>query len=471
MESLGFLLVVAFAMGLATNFISKALGPGTSPVVFLLVFSTFSGYLNNLFDRHPLIHIARFAVLTLIALFWLLARKRTISAAGASTSPMDPLVWGFFTYYALQMFNPHWSSPRVAVLNGLIGLAQHGFPMVLFFIGRELIRSPKQIAGIFYLLISLSVVMAVYGVYQHLMGLEYVENLGPGFRMTVHRELLWRTDNFDIAVLRPMSFAPDAGTASSFYTVGILLAGAMLTTGQLVVKVQVLLVAAMATMFLGLCLTLVRSSMVGTFLGLGLVVLVGKRSFRSGIALLVLALVVGNFDDPTGGMLTERFKSGFNPSELGRSRGKQLEGIIWAATNFPIGMGIGRGGPAGGRYNEPEDNEYTFPPESYFVTLIFETGVIGLYFAVRIYFSLFMHCVQAVMRVRDPELHPLALAISVVLASTMLVSFVGPTLYAAPLSYLFWTLAGLLFRVLELERASRAQLRARAQQAAAERKD
>jgi hypothetical protein len=47
----------------------------------------------------------------------------------------------------------------------------------------------------------------------------------------------------------------------------------------------------------------------------------------------------------------------------------------------------------------------------------------------------------------------------VVLCSSTLVSFVGCTLYAAPLSYLFWTLAGLLFRVLELEGAARAKRR------------
>ena len=57
MESIGFILVCLFGMVTATNFVSRALGAGTEPVVFLLVFSTFSGYLNNLFDRHPLIHV------------------------------------------------------------------------------------------------------------------------------------------------------------------------------------------------------------------------------------------------------------------------------------------------------------------------------------------------------------------------------------------------------------------------------
>lgn len=468
MESLAFLGFVFLAMFLVTNIITKALGPGTAPVVFLLIFSTFSGYLNNLYDRHPVIHVLRFAVLTLIALFWLLARKRTYGAAGATPTPMDNLVWSFFAFYAIQMFNPHWSGVKPAILNGLIGLATHGFPIMLFFIGREMIRTPRQISGVFFLLIALSFVMSLYGIYQHLKGYDYVVGLGPGFAMTVKRELLWRTDDFDVVVLRPMSFAPDAGTASSFYTVGILLSGALLTAARLPLVAQLLLVVGMAVMFLGLCLTLVRSSMVGTFLGLGLVVLLGKRSFRSGIALLALALVIGYFEDPTGGMLTERFKSGFNPSELGRSRGKQLEGILWASVNFPFGMGIGRGGPAGGRYNEPEDNKYTFPPESYFVTLTFETGIIGLFFAVRIFFTIATTCFQAMTQVRDPELQPLALAISVVLAAAMLVSFVGPTLYAAPLSYLFWTLAGLLFRVLELERQSRMKTRElRAQRAAA----
>lgn len=460
MEALAVIVLATFLMAGATKLVAKVLGASTEPVIFLLIFSTFSGYLNNLFDRHPLIHVARFAVLALIALFWMLARKRTYGAAGMSQSPLDTLIWGFFWFYAIQMFNPNWSGPKAAILNGLCGLATHGFPILMFFIGREVIRQPRQIAGIFYLLIGLSFVMAVYGIYQHHKGYDYVVGLGPGFESTVKREMLWRDDNYDVMLLRPPSFAPDAGTASSFYVVGILLAGALLTTGSLTYKVQAVLVAAMATMFTAMCLTLVRSSMVGTFLGLGIVVLAGRRSFRAGGALLIIALFISMFDDPTGGMLTNRFQSGFNPSELGRSRGKQLEGVLWAARNYPIGMGIGRGGPAGGRYNEPYDDKFSFPPESYFVTITFETGLVGLYFAVRIFLAVISHCFQAVTRVRDPELHPLALAITVVLCSTMLVSFVGCTLYAAPLSYLYWTLAGLLFRVLELERASRAKRRA-----------
>jgi hypothetical protein len=448
---IGFLIGVIVLIGLFSAMVSQVLGRGTGPVVFLLVFSTFSGYLNNLYDRHPLIHIGRFAILAAIAVFWLVSRERV----PIGRTPVDKLVWYFFCYYALHMFNPHWSGPRAAILNGLVGLATHGFPILLFFIGREIIRTPRQIAGVFQLLIALSVVMGIYGVYQYVQGYEYVAGLGPGFRTTLNREMLWRDDNAAIQVFRPVSFAPDAGTASSFYAVGILLSGALLTGGRLGFFSQWAMMAGMVVMFAALWLTAVRSSMIGTVVGLGLVVATGRKTARIGIALMGLGALLWFVQDPSGGMLTDRFRTGFTPTEVMRSRGQQLQAVWWVMTTFPTGMGIGRGGPAAGKFNEPEDNQYSFPPESYFVTIGFECGVPGVLFAVLIFFKFAYYCTYAVTRVRDPELHPLALAISVVICATMLVSFVGCTLYAAPLCYLFWTLSGLLFRVLELETAAR----------------
>jgi hypothetical protein len=133
----------------------------------------------------------------------------------------------------------------------------------------------------------------------------------------------------------------------------------------------------------------------------------------------------------------------------------QVTAIAWALRNFPTGMGIGREGPGGSRFNTPEDSRYTVPPESYFVSLIFETGVIGFLLVTRIFWSLASTCVRAVRWITHPELHALALATAVVLLGTMLMSFTGPTLYTSPLCYLFWTLAGLLFRLIELEQENR----------------
>jgi hypothetical protein len=447
-----FLPAFLLAIFICTFVISKILGKGTTSLVFLLVFSTFSGYLNNLYDRQPIIHVARFAILGLVGAHWLLSRS---NMRGSAITPLDKILWTFFAFYTLQMFNPHWSSIKVAVLNGFIGMASHGVPILLFFIGREVIRTPRQIEGLFHLLVGLSVVMAIYGLYQYEMGYEYVASLGAGFKTTLDREMYWTAGAEEVHIFRPVSFAPDAGTASSFYAVGILLAASLLTRPRLSYMTQLGLVAAVGVQFLGLALTMVRSSMVGTFVGLAVVLFAGRKALRTGAAFLLLAALVACTDEPTSGVFLERFQSGFVPEEIARSRGLQFKALWWALSNFPTGMGIGRGGPAGGRFNAPEDDRYNVPPESYFVCLIFETGIIGFLLAVYIFYLMARFCCVAVLRIRDPVLHPLAIATSVVLCAAMVVSFAGPTLYTAPLCYLFWTLAGLLFRLIELEQTAR----------------
>ncbi|MBI4864296.1 MAG: hypothetical protein HY815_29165 [Candidatus Riflebacteria bacterium] len=431
--------------------LSQKMPSGSGPIIFMFAFNTFAGYLNNLFNRHPVIHVARFVLLGFVCVWWLASRS---GRERPRPTPLDRPIIVFFGFYAAQMFNPYWSSLRVGVLNGFVGMAVHGVPMLLFFISRDLIRTSRQITLLYTLLIILSTLMAGYGLFQWNMGHEYVAGLGAAFQDTIRREAVWTEDY--TPVLKPMSFAGDAGAASSFYAVGILLAASMLVGRGRRTWVRLLLVAAFVVQFMALVVTLVRSTMAATLMGIALLLFLEGRTLRAALPVAGLAAVLMFVGDSGDSFIKQRYMTLMESGTIQKDRGMQVGAIWWAVENFPAGRGIGRAGPVGNTFSEPEDMAYSFPPESYFVCITFEAGVIGLILVARIFWLLLRYAMRAARVVRDPELGPLARATCITLLPIMVASFVGPTLYAAPFSYLFWFFAAVVFRILEVDAARRA---------------
>src|SRR5438132_479904 len=118
MLSITFALLLTFlGAGLVSLAAGRALGPSTMPVAFLLSASSVAGLLNNLYDRHPLVQAMRFAVLGGVIGAWLIVRRRGGPQPQQPPRPLDRAVMTFFAFYALQAFNPHWSSLRAGLGN------------------------------------------------------------------------------------------------------------------------------------------------------------------------------------------------------------------------------------------------------------------------------------------------------------------------------------------------------------------
>ena len=83
-------------------------------LVFLLVFSTFAGYLNNLYDRHPLIHAARFTVLGGIAGGIIGHNNGRKTAEGVAIGAASGAVLGVIADQSLQNRSSTYSSAPVS---------------------------------------------------------------------------------------------------------------------------------------------------------------------------------------------------------------------------------------------------------------------------------------------------------------------------------------------------------------------
>ena len=450
-----FAILLACALAAVVSLlVARTLSPGAASLTFLLVISSISGFLNNMFDRQPAVQLLRFFVLAALIAAWAVQRDRRSRAW-----PMDRTVLTFFVVYTLQTFNPHWSSVKVGVMNGVAGMLQHGLPMLMFFVAPDLLRTRRDVAGMLVVVIAISSVMAAYGLYQYGRGVDYVRDLGPGFRSTLAREMAWRDNNPEEQVFRPVSFAQDAGAASAFYALGAVLAGAMLSSPRMRPAGVTAMTAMLVLNLVALSLTLYRGTMAAALAGLALVAPAGHRPRRVAAAVVVSLLLVGLTSEWMGGAVSERYASLLHTDRIIASRGMQVSALAWAAYTFPLGMGIGRVGPAANRFSAPADRTVSVPPESYYVCIVFETGLVGLGLAIWIFGHIAMQAGIAVRRVRDAELHPLAVSLAVTLGAILVMTFTGPALYSSPLSYTFWSFAGLLYRVVALERASRAAQR------------
>lgn len=451
MEDILLVLVVTGMLGLVCAMASSRLPRGTGPLAFLFVFSSFSGFLNNLTNRNPVVQVARYGVLAVVCLSWMMGRRKV----RLSPTPLDRTMKFLLVVYCIQILNPSWSSMEVGLLNGVIGILQHALPMSLFFIAREAMHQPVSIQRVFQLLAGLSTVMAIYGIYQWWVGVDHLRSLGAGFAETLDRERVWIAGRESEQIFRPMSFASDAGTASAYYAIGILIAGALLVEKRARASYRALLLVSMVLLFTSLSFTLVRSTMVAAVVGLASIFYTEPRLRRWILPISVLGTLLVTSTTYDAAAIRDRYSTLLNSDSVIASRGRQLEAIYWVATTFPLGMGIGRVGPGAHKFSPPEDRMYSVPPESYFVCLGFEAGVLGLGAAFLLFFRLGLYVSRGLRVIRDPELRHLALATSVVLLPTMLISFVGPTLYTVPLSYCFWFFAGVLFRLFEMEHQAR----------------
>jgi hypothetical protein len=452
MEPLATFLPAVMLILVASIVIALRLPRGSTPVVFLIIFMTFHGFFSNLYDRHPLVHASKFIVLAFISISWLIRHGRPTPGRRAAPTPVDGPVKVLAAVYAFQMFNPYWSSLDVGILSGVVGIAQFLLPMSLFFLSRDVVAQRRHLPYLLMLMVGLCGVMAAFGLVQYMLGYEFVASLGPGFQDTMRREHTWFREQGGLEdYFRPMSFAQDAGAASKYYTMGIIGAASLLVPGASLWRLWPLL-GVIALQAVALWLTLVRSSVVGVFIGL-MVVLWCQR--RMGHVVMVGALLLG-FYAATGlseRPLWQRYEGLLGPTAYIEGRGMHLEAIWWVATSYPLGMGIGRAGPGAGMFMAPEDRQYQFPSENNFVCILFETGLVG---GILMFWILLKICTEAigiVRRLKDSTLRGPAGGLAAVVISIGVMSLAGPTMYATPTNCLFWAFAGLLYKVGWLDQA------------------
>lgn len=421
-----------------------------------IVYVAVSGFVNHITNYHPLARSLSFVLIVGVLIQWFFEEifSRWYRHEKIDYPLFRPIAF-FAAISVAQMANPLWSDLASGVRCGLSGLSMHVLPMGLVFLGYDLFRRAGEIRSVLLVGVGLMTVMAVFGLVQYAIGLETVAGWGPSFQEVLDREKTWGASL--ASVMRPISFAKDAGAASSYYLLGVLLALLLLARPDSRAGTSLVVLVAIFLMGMSLFQTYVRSNLILATLA-PLAFLVFANRVRAILALATLALSFATAYLLAGPIEREVIVSRISPlsDPVGatvQERGLQVRMIPVMAWQYPLGAGIGRAGP--GAYVGATDEDIIrgiSPGEGYYANVVYETGIAGLALLVAIFVMAVRRGIDVFAReLSDPRLKMLALGSLVLVAVTLAMGLGGPVLYSAPANLFFWFAIGVLYKLPRLQ--------------------
>ncbi|GAA4048113.1 O-antigen ligase family protein [Hymenobacter glaciei] len=303
-----------------------------------------------------------------------------------------------------------------------------------------LVFSRKRDLNLFlYLIIGFSVLGTLYGFKQKVLGVDDMEQywLDSGAART---HLIW-------GQLRVFSFYSEAAQFGSSQAHIALVCG-ILSLGPFSWRKRILLVAIALLLLYGMLISGTRGAFfvlaTGTFVYLAL-------SKRVLVLVLGLALAAGAFGvlkythigDSNGSVY--RMRSALDPSDPSLQVRLQNQATLreYLATR-PLGGGLGVMGHWGELYNSDKFLS-TIAPDSYFVKVWGQYGIVGflIWFGIMLY--ILGKCAGIVWRIRDPALRQKLLALTAGFAGILMCSYGNEIMNQMPSSIILYTSWVLVF--------------------------
>lgn len=379
-----------------------------------------------------------------------------IKRAPIRLPPLSGWVLAFVLVVLVSVFNP-----------GSYPIVQHGLPsirphlefVVLFFFGFHVLRNVKQMRVLLVLLLVCGAANGAVNAVQFNMTADELSTWGPGYAKFIKGEgagsggiagRTFATDEGDR--VRPFGLGSDAGGGGLIAVLAIPGAVALImmawhrpkyavlavllsigTVGAVVTSQgRGVIVAAFVMVLAFAGLTVSPTRLVPTLAGLAVagVVTIG-----------VISAVSGNSDNPAA---FSRYES-IAPTKLlettSKDRGGALTIVPTYIRDYPLGHGLGTGGPAAG-FGGAE--RVALSAESEFAFLVLEAGVIGLIVIVGFTLRLLFLALTRIRRIADPELRTLLAAIAAPLFGIFALFVTGAPTSGSPLAPYLWFVAGVL---------------------------
>ncbi|MBI4858851.1 MAG: hypothetical protein HY815_01050 [Candidatus Riflebacteria bacterium] len=397
-------------------------------VIGLFLVQGAAGFVSLLVGRSGLSQgIVALGLVAILGREWWLWRSRDLDE-----DFVQKLLRYFFALFAIQTFNPNWSTVSTGLLCAGAGLVLHVLPMGLYWTGRRLGRDTETVEELVRCLLVVFALQAGYGVAQMALGKAHVASLGPGFAEVLTREELYTP--FDL--LQPISFCRGTGELSQVCWIGTVLAvAAALRTSGLPALAWLGLSAVGLVCQLA---TFVRVWLVAVAGCLTLLVARRPRHFLMAATVTLISLAAAHV--VTHGVTTRRLSSVVRFSALTRSRGSSLVSFAQIVQRFPLGAGPGRAGAAGPYFKGAEDRIYTFSIESYPVALWLESGPLGLAAMVWALWLVGLGAWASYRTADDPQ----DMALACLVLGFLGAALVAPVGHGQPGNLVLWLLAGVI---------------------------
>lgn len=419
------------------------------------------GIIRGLFHSDPLSIVARDIVMGVIVIGWGLQRLQNRSADPVRYPPGSVLVALFIINCLLQIFNPY----SLGLVSSIAGLKLHLAAIPLLFVAYDTIRRREQVRALFLFLTLATLVIGILSFAQYTEGRDWTYAHFPGTKDVISQSL--HATRVGGSITEAASFKPPGATGFGGGTgtfIGLIFP---LTFALLMLTEKFGFSKRAKAALLGIVLAFivfifvngVRSALVMAIVGVLISgILIGGRLRVRALALcavcLVLGMVAWTYSQALSqGGVTDRFSSTFSDpvDALHKDRHTFFDDVADIAVHSPMGIGLGRVGPAAARLGSGNnDLGFVVFSESYLGNMMYETGIIGGILIACITLTFIVRGYLATLRLRDPDDKFLATAILAVLAIIFGNFFVSPILLGPPGSVLFWLLSGVLLRVYAL---------------------
>ena len=416
------------------------------------------GVIRGVFDLSPVSVIARDLIMGVITAGWAMQRLQTRASDPVRWPPGSVLVALFAADCLLQVFNPY----SLGLLTSLAGLKLHLLTIPLLFLGYDTFRRPEQVRAMFLFLTLATLVVGLLSLLQYVEGRDWTWAHYPGTKAVISQvvHVTQAGDTLsDSASFKPPGATGFGGNTGAF--IGLLFPVAFVLPLLSQRPEQSILSRAawlplLPALIVIMLINGVRSALMMALTGALLTTfLMGGSLRRRVLPALAVCVVLGAAAWPVAENLTQggaadRFSSTFaNPVQaLHQDRRTFFDDAVAISLRSPLGVGLGRVGPAAGRFGSAGDSlGFAVFSEAYLGSMLYETGLLGGLLIVSIAVLFLVRGWLGLRRLRDPDDRLMAAALLALLGVVFVNFFLTPILIAPPGSVLFWLLGGVLLRV------------------------
>lgn len=416
------------------------------------------GLIRGLLHSNPVSIVARDIVLGIIVVGWAFQRLQNRHQDPIRVPPGTLLVVLFVINCLLQVMNPN----AISLLQSIGGLKLHLSAIPLLFLAYDVIRRPAQVRSLLLFLTLMTLIMGVTSYVQYIHGPSWTWAHFPGSQEAIGSNLSSNPQpgfNGLTATFKPPGTSSGGGVAGAY--VGIifpltfvlpLLSGKLQFSRSARIALVLVLLAFIVIIFVNA----VRSALVIALCGIVISgLLVGGKLRVRMLAAITICLVLGGLaytftQSVSQGGVTSRFATTFSDpvDALHKDRRTFFDDAVFIVTHSPLGVGLGRVGPAAGHLGGSGGGlGFVVFSEAYLGSIMYETGIIGGLLITALTLFFIERGVSALRRLADPDSRLLAAAITAILVLVFANFFVTPVLLGPPGSVLFWLLSGVSLRV------------------------
>jgi len=446
------------------------LGRRLATALLIMAYLSVEGFLKLLSNYNPVVHVGLDIIVLALALVLVLqavAQRR----AHLDELPYTRLILAYGLWVVLQLFNPY--SP--GLVQSLAAFKVHLTMVPLYFVAATLFEEPDDVVKFLFGLTVIMLFPYAVALIQYTLGPSSVLDLSPRFWQNISYYHDWRPFGTSAVpggtsvyayLITPLTLVLLVVPGLRHAMKPIAALSVLLAAGTFVVSGvrQVFVGCVLAILLMAFLMMSRRRSRIAAVAGLAAVLgagaLVGVQTFLRPLATEAI------LRDPRAPQIwrerdvTQRLTTLAETRTYREARANPIRAIVYRATHYPIGAGLGRTGSAAGAFQEDlvrnaqsakVQADVGFPTDNFFADAIVEVGVPGVIMLT----WLMVGMLRRGWRLARAAQLPVVIATSAALAgfyfSILVMSWGSQPMFGNPITAYFWFLSGLLVAMERME--------------------